>query len=142
MHCSCDNLNSTLNTPPGLAPVLPFGKIVAGRGLLSVITAMKNFETRFWEKVDKSGGPNSCWNWTGAKHSFGYGSVRISRRAYKAHRVSYEWLIGPIPEGMCLLHTCDNPMCVNPSHLQVGTKMDNTQDMMKKGRHKYITHPK
>lgn len=94
-----------------------------------------NSYARFWAKVDKT---PTCWNWTGAKHSFGYGSVRISRRAYKAHRVSYEWLIGPIPEGMCLLHTCDNPMCVNPSHLQVGTKMDNTQDMMRKGRQKII----
>jgi len=86
---------------------------------------------RFWEKVDKSG---DCWIWTGALLKTGYGSIRINRKAERAHRVAYELAFGPIPEGLLLRHSCDNPKCVNPAHLIPGTHAQNTQDALDRGR--------
>lgn len=78
-------------------------------------------------------GDDECWGWTGFKHK-GYGRIRIGPRAVGAHRVSYELAVGPIPEGMAILHTCDNPECTNPRHLRVGTNADNNLDRDLKGR--------
>ena len=82
---------------------------------------------------------SSCWNWTGAISPYGYGCFGISsnRRAEHAHRVSYRLYVGPIPEGMFVLHRCDNRRCVNPKHLLLGTQEDNMDDMMAKGRRAY-----
>lgn len=91
----------------------------------------------FWSKVDKSG---ACWNWLGALTDFGHGQVRVAYRLHRAHRVSWEMEHGPIAEGLCVLHRCDNPRCVRPSHLFLGTKRDNTADMMSKGRGRYVSH--
>ncbi len=90
---------------------------------------------RFWANVDKTEG---CWIWTGGKTVFGYGSISErtdgSKRAYNTHRVSYELHYGSIPEGLCVLHRCDNPPCVRPDHLFLGTRKDNIADMDNKGR--------
>ena len=80
-----------------------------------------------------------CWVWTAAHHVKGYGEIKIpkTRKQIPAHRLSYLIHRGLIPNGKCVLHRCDNPKCVNPEHLFVGTKMDNALDMVKKMRHCY-----
>lgn len=86
-----------------------------------------------------------CWNWKAGKSSGGYGSYSVNGKTEKAHRVSYRLYVGPIPEGMIVCHRCDNPSCVNPSHLFVGTQKDNVVDSVKKGRAKRafgISHPR
>ena len=90
-------------------------------------------EERFWEKVDTSG---DCWVWTGAKHVFGYGkfSLRTGESPYDAHRASWILANGPVPEGMSVLHRCDNPACVRPDHLELGTHRQNMSDMSLRNR--------
>lgn len=86
---------------------------------------------RFWSKVDKGPG---CWTWTGATQNYGYGAVTIHGLTRRAHRVSWELAHGPIPDGLHVCHRCDNPPCVNPDHLFLGTAQDNVDDKDAKGR--------
>lgn len=82
-------------------------------------------EARFWPKVNKT---DSCWLWTGAKTGAGYGMIREVGHGGKmlmAHRVAYELLVGPIPEGLFLDHLCRTPLCVNPAHLEPVTCREN-----------------
>ena len=85
----------------------------------------------FWSKVDKSGG---CWEWTAGKNAGGYGVFGMDRTSVLAHRLAYTLEVGEIPTGMVLRHNCDNPGCVNPGHLSLGTRKDNADDMVKRGR--------
>lgn len=82
--------------------------------------------------------PSGCWEWRGTTEKFGYGRMYrregTTRRSLSTHRVSYELHIGPIPSGMCVLHSCDNPPCVNPEHLRLGTRLDNARDREGRGR--------
>jgi hypothetical protein len=87
----------------------------------------------FW-KYAKKKGDEECWPWTGICDEYGYGRVHFMTSKIKAHRVSYEMVNGPIPEGLIIRHKCDNPNCVNPSHLCVGTQKDNMQDASKRMR--------
>lgn len=84
----------------------------------------------FWDWVDRSG--DGCWEWQGQRNEKGYGYWRGKR----AHRHSWEQANGVIPAGMFVMHVCDNPPCVRPDHLAIGTAADNTADMLAKGRNR------
>jgi len=93
---------------------------------------------RFWKKVDVKS-PDECWEWKAGLNSKGYGNLKHEGKSQLAHRVSYQLKHGAIPKGdgyhgMCVLHKCDNPLCVNPNHLFLGTQKDNMTDMNKKER--------
>jgi hypothetical protein len=90
---------------------------------------------RFWNKVDKS---NGCWVWTGGKSNKGYGRFKVKGSLVSSHRFSWELKHGKIPEGLLICHHCDNPSCVRPDHLFLGTYSDNKIDADKKGRSKHI----
>lgn len=92
------------------------------------------WQDRFWEKVHKT---PTCWIWTASTTEFGYGQLLADGKRQDAHRLSWVLHYGPIPEGKCVLHNCpggDNPACVRPDHLWLGTKKDNAQDALQKGR--------
>lgn len=75
-----------------------------------------------------------CWVWTGPTNTYGYGVIEYMRKPYLAHRLSYQKHKGLIVSGQCILHSCDNPRCVNPDHLREGTHAENMQDMVDRGR--------
>lgn len=91
------------------------------------------YAAHFWAKVETRGA-DECWHWTESTSDDGYGFVRKDRKTKRAHRVAWELTNGDIPDGMKVLHKCDNPPCCNPNHLFLGTDQDNSDDKMKKGR--------
>lgn len=92
------------------------------------------FEEFFWSLVAR-GGEQDCWEWQGLRHYKGYGEIAVARRRHeKAHRVAWTLTHGPIPEGLCVLHRCDNPPCCNSAHLRLGTNLENVEDAVTKGR--------
>lgn len=92
---------------------------------------------RFWLYVDKTGsGPKGeCWRWTAALNDSGYGMINIAKKAVRAHRISAVIAGKMTDHSLQVCHECDNPECVNPSHLFMGTRLDNMKDMVQKGRH-------
>jgi predicted nucleic acid-binding Zn ribbon protein len=91
--------------------------------------------TVFLDRLTKSGG---CWEWGGARCGKGYGSLSVDGHVASAHRRAWELAYGPIPKGMQVCHTCDNPPCCNPAHLFLGTNRINQLDSMLKGRRSHL----
>lgn len=104
-------------------------------------TKFQPIDDRLFKRTIKT---ETCWLWTGGKTSFGHGVIYngsyrqdLPRRSkLMAHRVAYELKHGPIPDGLCAIHRCDVPNCVNPDHITTGTKMENSRDMVAKNRAK------
>lgn len=99
----------------------------------SQYTRAQKTEERFWSYVPVSG-RDDCWEWSGQRNENGYGRFKSGGTKGPAHRFAYELINGPIPIGLIIRHTCDNPPCVNPHHLLVGTAADNSRDMVERGR--------
>lgn len=90
-------------------------------------------ENRFWKRVKKT---STCWNWIGYKNPQGYGRFWVNKKMVRTYRFSYELHFGPIQKNKFVCHKCDNPSCVNPNHLWLGTVLDNSNDMINKNRDK------
>lgn len=99
----------------------------------------EDIKTRFFRHVFIT---ENCWNWTAKKCRFGYGHFYVDNRTILAHRFSWELHNGQIPAGMNVCHKCDNPSCVNPDHLFLGTDQENVDDMINKKRSKLNGRPK
>lgn len=91
---------------------------------------------RFLDRLDRTGGPDACWPFVGARSNKGYGRLSFQGKVQTASRVAYMLLVGPIPDGLWVLHHCDNPPCCNPGpkHLFTGTGFDNMRDAAAKAR--------
>jgi hypothetical protein len=97
---------------------------------------MKTLSERLWSRVEIKG-PDDCWEWTGYRGAMGHGQIQAEfpdRRITGSHRAAWMLTNGPIPDGLHVLHKCDNPPCCNPSHLFLGTQADNNRDCFKKKR--------
>lgn len=116
-------LNSSSSPSPVPSPGRPASQGAPGRDAKTV--------ERFWSKVDTTG---ECWEWTRGRHRNGYGCFHADGRSYRAHRFAWELTNGVIPNGLYVLHQCDNPSCVRPDHLYLGTQGDNMADCAAKGR--------
>lgn len=140
--------HSSVNNPkskPNLC--VECGTITAGRGERCPACARRaqhktllKGEEGFWEHVDRSGGSEACWEWTGYGHD-GYGRVyRTTEHGVfrRSHRFAWYVTNGPIPEGMFVCHRCDNRKCCNPSHLFLGSAADNNSDRDRKGRTRVV----
>jgi hypothetical protein len=92
----------------------------------------EQMKDKLWSNVEKT---STCWFWRGrCVNNKGYASIWHGRRSFGVHRISYTLAKGEIPEGLCVLHKCDVPLCVNPDHLFLGTQLDNIRDCEQKGR--------
>lgn len=96
-------------------------------------------EERFWERVNKT---DTCWVWTGNTNYSGYGIIKHNGKMWRAHRLSYLLANGICPDNLFVCHKCDNPPCIRPDHLFLGTNADNVRDMINKGRNRTCSYEK
>lgn len=89
----------------------------------------------FWSRLERNKA-TGCWEWQGGTTTFGYGAVGFGTKFYTTHRLAYQLCCGDIPDGLFVLHKCDNPKCCHPAHLYAGTPRDNMIDVAKRGRKK------
>jgi len=97
------------------------------------MTYNNSLSERFWKNVNIKE-DSECWEWLKSTNKQGYGHLNINNKLCRANRIAYKISYGIIPSGLCVLHTCDNPLCVNPNHLWLGTHNDNMRDKVLKGR--------
>ena len=116
----------------GASFTLPRCRLKLGMGRVCEACRHPSVEERFWRRVKKTDG---CWEWQGSRHPNGHGYFSAGRASVGyAHRAAWEFVHGPIPFGLFVCHHCDNPPCVRPDHLFLGTQNDNVQDAVSKGR--------
>jgi hypothetical protein len=106
--------------------------VMAEKFEFRVVTELDVLKTHLFSKCRLT--DTGCWEWIGAKDAHGYGFVNRGNRTWRAHRISYEAYIGPIPDGLHVLHSCDNPSCISPNHLSVGTAKQNMAEREARGR--------
>lgn len=134
-NCACEICGKGFHLPPS--------RLLRGQGRfcsrdckhVAQSGPQTDFATRFWAKVRKAG-PDDCWEWIASRHTWGYGQIGTpgSSKPIYAHRVSWEFTHGAIPDGLFVLHSCDNPPCVNPRHLHLGTHDENMAEMRERKR--------
>jgi hypothetical protein len=99
---------------------------------------MQTIAQRMEKHTDKTS-QDGCWLWTAYRNQKGYGQIQVNGHPHRTHRVAWSLVNGPIPDGMAVLHSCDNPACVNVAHLHLGTVADNNRERCERGRsHKPI----
>jgi len=94
----------------------------------------RTFRARFWDNIEKPNGNNGCWIWQGWVRPNGYGSITVDGISHMPHRLAYQLKYGEIPEGLMVLHSCNNRLCMNPTHLRIGYHQDNMDDMTRADR--------
>lgn len=115
---------------------MPFNSITAAiAAKIKTRKITKTFHERLWSKI-QIGNPENCWEWSGARQERGHGVIKITgeKKNMLVHRAVFEEIHGPIPDGVLICHTCDNPPCCNPNHLFSGTQVDNMSDCSEKER--------
>lgn len=132
----CETCKCSYSRIPSVAS---YSRFCSARCRIEAVSeaARRPLAERFWEKVAIKD-PSECWEWTGGRFSDGYGAISVDGKAQRAPRVALH-LTGINPDGLHVRHSCDNPACVNPKHLSVGTAQDNANDKVSRGRQSRVS---